>query len=68
MKPDPRTYRTIAHRLSLPPEDLVYVDDLEPYARAATFAGMVGVRFLDAPHLARTLLGLGFSELEGLVA
>ncbi len=68
MKPDPRTYRTIAHRLGLPPEDLVYVDDLEPYARAATLAGMVGVRFLDAPHLASTLLELGFSELEGLVA
>ncbi len=68
MKPDPRTYGTIAHRLGLPPEDLVYVDDVEPYARAATAAGMLGVPFVDAPHLARTLLGLGFSELEGLVA
>jgi len=68
MKPDPRTYRTIAHRLGLPPEDLVYVDDVEPYARAATSEGMVGVRFLDAPHLAGTLLGQGFSELEELVA
>ena len=68
MKPDLRAYRTIAKRLGLPPADLVYTDDVDTYVRAATSVGMVGVPFIDAPRLARTLLGLGFRELEGLVA
>lgn len=64
LKPDLRTYRAAARRLGLPPEDLVYTDDLEPLARASSSAGMRGVPFRGAADLSRSLAGLGFSELD----
>ncbi|HZB50388.1 MAG TPA: HAD family phosphatase [Mycobacteriales bacterium] len=43
-KPDPEIYALAADRLGLPPEAIVFVDDLGPNVGAATEAGMVGVR------------------------
>jgi epoxide hydrolase-like predicted phosphatase len=45
-KPDPEIYTLAADRLGLPPEAIVFVDDLAPNVRAATEAGMVGVRHI----------------------
>lgn len=55
-KPDPAIYALAAQRLELPPEEIVFVDDLRPNVRAAVAAGMVGVQHVD--------LGTTVSELE----
>ena len=47
-KPDPAIYALAAQRLDLPPEQIVFVDDLRPNVRAAVAAGMVGVQHVDA--------------------
>jgi putative hydrolase of the HAD superfamily len=47
-KPDPAIYALAAERLGLPPEEIVFVDDLAANVRGAVAAGMVGVRHVDA--------------------
>lgn len=47
-KPDPAIYALAAERLGLPPDQIVFVDDLTANVRAAVAAGMVGVRHTDA--------------------
>lgn len=68
MKPDPRTYRTVAARLEVRPEGLVYTDDVESYALAAAAVGMTPVPFRGAEDLAQRLCALGFVELDGFHA
>jgi putative hydrolase of the HAD superfamily len=46
-KPDPAIYALAAQQLGLPPEQIVFVDDLRPNVRAAAAAGMVGVQHVD---------------------
>jgi putative hydrolase of the HAD superfamily len=46
-KPDPAIYALAAERLGLPPEQIVFIDDLRPNVRAAAAAGMVGVQHVD---------------------
>jgi putative hydrolase of the HAD superfamily len=46
-KPDPAIYALAAQRLELPPQQIVFVDDLRPNVRAAVTAGMVGVQHVD---------------------
>ncbi len=46
-KPDPAIYRPAAERLGLPPDQVVFVDDLAPNVRAAAAVGMVGVHHTD---------------------
>jgi putative hydrolase of the HAD superfamily len=46
-KPDPAIYALAAERLDLPPEQIVFVDDLRPNVRAAAATGMVGVQHVD---------------------
>jgi len=46
-KPDPAIYALAAERLGLPPDQIVFVDDLRPNVRAAAAAGMVGVQHVD---------------------
>ncbi len=46
-KPDPAIYALAADRMDLPPEQIVFVDDLRPNVRAAVAAGMVGVQHVD---------------------
>jgi epoxide hydrolase-like predicted phosphatase len=46
-KPEPAIYVLAAQRLGLPPEQIVFVDDLRPNVRAAAAAGMVGVQHVD---------------------
>ncbi len=60
-KPDPAIYALAAQRLDLPPEQIVFVDDLRPNVRAAVAAGMVGVQHVDVSTTVdelETLLGL----------
>ena len=46
-KPDPAIYSLAAERMELPPEQIVFVDDLRPNVRAAVAVGMVGVQHVD---------------------
>jgi putative hydrolase of the HAD superfamily len=54
-KPDPAIYALAAQRLDLPPEQIVFVDDLRPNVRAAVAAGMVGVQHVDVETTASEL-------------
>lgn len=47
-KPEPAIYALAADRLGLPPEQVVFVDDLPPNVRAAAAAGMVGIQHTSA--------------------
>jgi putative hydrolase of the HAD superfamily len=58
-KPDPAIYALAAQRLDLPPEQIVFVDDLRPNVHAAVAAGMVGVQHVD--------VGTTIDELEILL-
>lgn len=58
-KPDPAIYALAAERLGMPPEEIVFVDDLAANVRGAVEAGMVGVRHTDA--------GTTVAELEILL-
>jgi putative hydrolase of the HAD superfamily len=57
-KPDPAIYALAADRLGLPPEQIVFVDDLRPNVRAAVAAGMVGVQHVE--------VAVTLDELEAL--
>ena len=46
-KPDPEIYRLAAERIGLPPEQIVFVDDLAANVRGAAAVGMVGVHHTD---------------------
>jgi putative hydrolase of the HAD superfamily len=64
MKPDPRAFRGGAEALGLPPEQIVFLDDMPWNAEGARQAGMTAVRVpWDEPgpaiDTARKLLGLG---------
>jgi putative hydrolase of the HAD superfamily len=54
-KPDPAIYRLAAERLGLPPDQIVFVDDLAPNVRAAAAVGMVGVHHTDVDTTAGEL-------------
>lgn len=45
LKPDPRIYQDALRKLSLPPEACVYIDDLAPFAEAATKLGLHGLTY-----------------------
>jgi putative hydrolase of the HAD superfamily len=44
-KPDPRVYRLAAERLSLTPEECVFIDDKEMFCKAARDVGMRAVKY-----------------------
>ena len=46
-KPDPAIYALASERLALPPEQIVFIDDLRPNVQAAAATGMVGVQHVD---------------------
>jgi putative hydrolase of the HAD superfamily len=50
-KPEPRIYALAAQRIGLPPQECVFVDDIEPNVNAAREAGMHGICFrIDLGH------------------
>lgn len=44
-KPDPRIYRLACDRLGVPPEEMIFLDDLEPNVTAAAELGASGILF-----------------------
>lgn len=55
LKPDPAIYRYAAAALSLPPEDLVFIDNREPNVRGAESIGITGHVYTDPTRLRRFL-------------
>ncbi len=45
LKPEPRIYQDAVAKLGLPPEACVYIDDLAPFAEAATKLGLHGLTY-----------------------
>lgn len=60
-KPDERIYRLAAERLSLPPEECVFIDDLDRNVEAARAIGMSAIHFRvhEGDKLADQLAALG---------
>jgi len=46
-KPDPRIYELTWQRLAVRPEEMVFLDDVEPFVAAAATLGIQAVRFTD---------------------
>ncbi len=46
-KPDPRIYELTWQRLAVRPEEMVFLDDVEPFVAAAAALGIQAVRFTD---------------------
>jgi len=59
LKPEPPIYRDALRKLSLPPEECVYIDDIVEYAEGARALGIHGVRYTGHAELLRELSGLG---------
>lgn len=59
LKPDPAIYRDALGKLSLPPEECVFIDDVEEYAEGARAVGIRGIRFTGGERLLADLAGLG---------
>ncbi len=59
LKPEPAIYRDALGKLSLPPEECVFIDDIGEYADGASAVGIRGIRFTGPAPLRETLAGLG---------
>ncbi|MBE0604440.1 MAG: HAD family phosphatase [Deltaproteobacteria bacterium] len=63
LKPEPAIYRDALGKLSLPPEECVFIDDIEAYAEGAKAVGIRGIRFTGGEKLLSDLAGLGVVPL-----
>lgn len=55
MKPNPEIYRIAAENVSTPPENCLYIDDLQANVDAAESLGMTAIRFEDPAQLTHAL-------------
>ena len=58
-KPDPQAYLGAAHKLGVPPQRCLFVDDREKNCAAARAVGMPALRFRDAASLRADLVERG---------
>jgi putative hydrolase of the HAD superfamily len=64
-KPEAEIFRHAADLLGLPPEQCIFIDDIEANIAAAQACGMTGVHHVEAAQTAAALedlLGLGLAE------
>jgi HAD superfamily hydrolase (TIGR01509 family) len=59
LKPEPEIYLDALRKLSLPPEECVFIDDIGRYAEGAAALGIRGIRYTGHADLLRELSGLG---------
>jgi epoxide hydrolase-like predicted phosphatase len=59
-KPDPRIYALICTRLNVPPEEMIFLDDVEMCVAGARDAGIHAVRYQDNAQ--------AIAEIEKLLA
>lgn len=55
MKPNPTIYRTAAANVDTPPENCLYIDDLEDNVRGARAVGMTALRFENVTQIKQVL-------------
>lgn len=65
VKPDPAIYRLLMARYGLAAPDLVYIDDNQRNAEAATALGMHGIHFSSPDALRGELVTLGLLQGRG---
>ncbi len=58
LKPEPGIYRDALRKLSLPPEECVFIDDIREYAEGASALGIRGIRYTGHAELLQALSGL----------
>jgi putative hydrolase of the HAD superfamily len=59
LKPEPSIYRDALRKLSLPPGECVFIDDIGEYADGAAAVGIRGIRFEGPAQLREALADLG---------
>lgn len=59
LKPEAAIYRDALRKLSLPPEECVFIDDIPEYADGASALGIRGIRFSGPARLREELGELG---------
>ena len=59
LKPEPEIYLDALRKLSLPPEECVFIDDIGEYAEGAAALGIRGIRYTGHADLLRELSDLG---------
>jgi putative hydrolase of the HAD superfamily len=59
LKPEPAIYRDALRKLSLPPQECVYIDDIGEYAEGAAAVGIRGIRYAGQAQLLDSLAALG---------
>lgn len=59
LKPEPEIYLDALRKLSLPPDECVFIDDIGEYAEGAAVLGIRGIRYTGHAELLRDLSGLG---------
>ncbi len=65
LKPEPAIYLDALRKLSLPPEECVYIDDVEEYVAGASAVGIRGIRFTNPSRLREDLAKLGVAAGGG---
>lgn len=55
VKPNPQAYKIIADKLSLRPEECIFIDDQERYAVGAEVVGMKTIVYKDFPQLKKEI-------------
>jgi len=59
LKPEPEIYLDALRKLSLPPEECVFIDDIGKYAEGAAGVGIRGIQYTGPAELVRELSSLG---------
>jgi len=59
LKPEPEIYLDALRKLSLPPEECVFIDDIGKYAEGAAGVGIRGIQYTGPEELVRELSSLG---------
>ena len=57
-KPEPEIFARVIDQISLPPEEILYIDDLAENVEAAQAAGLVGHQFVGVKNIEHLFSGL----------
>lgn len=67
-KPDPEAFRHVAQALGLPPQDILFFDDLEANVEGARAVGMPAVLVRGPADVRAALQAHGFATTQGAIA
>ena len=64
VKPSPEFYLACARAADAPPDECVFIDDMQENVEGALGAGLLGLRFLEVPSLVADLRAMGVQVPE----